>query len=144
MHKLIRTLNMESSIVQKLEEVNLYTVSGVLNADLSKLGFESNTINYISHFISNYIDEGIKAELTQKWVKRDFTFLDIKYRLSDFEMPARTYNSLLKNKITKVSSLIDAVLNFKTGYLKGFGNRSSIKVIEIVKSIIEKDRKSVV
>ena len=139
MHKLIRTLNMESSIVQKLKEVNLYTVSGVLNADLSKLGFESNTINYISHFISNYIDEGIKAELTQKWVKRDFTFLDIKYRLSDFEMPARTYNSLLKNKITKVSSLIDAVLNFKTGYLKGFGNRSSIKVIEIVKSIIEKE-----
>ena len=39
MHKLIRTLNMESSIVQKLEEVNLYTVSGVLNSDLSKLGF---------------------------------------------------------------------------------------------------------
>ena len=139
MHKLIRILNMESSIVQKLEEVNLYTVSGVLNADLSKLGFESNTINYISHFISNYIDTGIKAELTQKWARRDFTFLDIKYRLSDFEMPARTYNSLLKNKITKVSSLINVVINFKTGYLKGFGNRSSIRVIEIVKTLIEKE-----
>ncbi|MDD2682325.1 MAG: hypothetical protein PHT90_05205, partial [Bacilli bacterium] len=62
MYKLIRILNMDASIVQRLENANLYTVNSVINADLEKIGFESNTINYIKNFISNYIDKGISAE----------------------------------------------------------------------------------
>ncbi|MFA5219789.1 MAG: sigma factor-like helix-turn-helix DNA-binding protein [Bacilli bacterium] len=139
MYKLIRILNMDASIVQRLEKANLYTVNSVINADLEKIGFESNTINYIKNFISNYIDKGISAELIHKWARRDFSFLDTKYSLFDLEMPVRTYNSLIRNKITKISQLVNIVINFKTGYLKGFGNRSSIIVIKIVKKIIEKE-----
>lgn len=139
MYKLIRILNMDTSIVQKLEQAKLYTVSSVINADLEKIGLDSNTVNYINHFISSYIDKGIKAELTQKWARRDFTFLDLKYRLSDFDFPVRTYNSLINNKVAKVSQLVNVVINFKTGYLKGFGNRSSIRVIEVVKDLVEKE-----